>query len=59
MKNKYGSCEFLVLSFGLCNTPSMFTTFMNSIFHEKLYEFVIYIDDILVYFKTIKNMGET
>jgi hypothetical protein len=56
MRTKYGSYEFLVMPFGLCNTLSTFTTFMNSIFHEKLDEFVIiYIDDILVYTKTTKK----
>ncbi len=34
----------------------MFTTFMNSISHEKLDELVlIFIDDILMYFKTIEK----
>ncbi len=52
MRTRYGSYEFLVMPFGLCNVPSMFTTFMDSIFHEKLDGFVIiYIDDILVYSK--------
>ncbi len=37
----------------------MFTTFMNSIFHEKLHEFVIiYIDDIVVYSKIIEEQVE-
>jgi len=48
--------EFLVMPFKLCNGPLMFTTFMNFIFLEKLYEFVIiYIDDNLVYSKTIEE----
>jgi hypothetical protein len=52
MRIRDGSYELLVMPFGLCNIPSMFTTFMNSIFHEKLDKFVIiYIDDILVYSK--------
>ncbi len=52
MKTRYGSYEFLVMPFGLCNILLMFTTLMNSIFHEKLDDFVIiYIDDILVYSK--------
>jgi hypothetical protein len=37
----------------------MFTTLMNLIFHEKLDEFmIIYIDDILVYFKMAKEHAE-
>ncbi len=53
MKIDYGLYEFLMMPFGLCNAPSTFTTFMNSIFHEKLDEFmIVYIDDILVYSKT-------
>jgi hypothetical protein len=46
--------EFLVILFGLCNAPLAFTTFMKSIFHYKLNEIVIiYIDDILVYSKSV------
>ncbi len=57
MKTRYGSYEFLVMPFGLCNVPSTFTTFiMNSIFHKKLDEFMIlYIDDILVCSKITKE----
>ncbi len=56
MKTMYGSYEFLVMPFKLCSAPLMFTTFMNFIFHEKLYEFMtIYLDDNLVYSKTIEE----
>jgi hypothetical protein len=56
MRTRYNTYEFLVMQFGLCNTPSTFTTLMNSIFHEKFNEFMsIYIDDILVYSKFIKE----
>jgi hypothetical protein len=56
MRTRYNSYKFLVMPFGLCNTPSPFTTLMNSIFHEKLDEFIIiYIDDILVYSKSAKE----
>jgi hypothetical protein len=59
MRTRYGSCEFLMMPFELCNTSLTFTTLMNSIFHEKLNEFVIiYIDDILVYSKMTKKHVE-
>jgi hypothetical protein len=45
-----------MMPFKLCDVSSSFTTFMNFIFHEKLNEFVIiYIDDILVYSKTVEE----
>jgi hypothetical protein len=56
MRTKYGFYEFLVMSFGLCNALSTFTTLMNLIFHEKLNEFIIiYMDDILVYSKSMEK----
>jgi len=59
MRTKYGSYKFLVMPFRLCNVLLTFTTFMNSNFHEKLDEFmIIYIDDVLVYFKTMKEHVE-
>jgi hypothetical protein len=51
--------KILMMPFGLCNVPLMFTTLMNLIFHEKLDEFtIIYIDDIFVYFKMTKEHVE-
>ncbi len=56
IKIKYDICKFLVMPFGLCNAPSTFITFNNSILHDKLDEFVIiYIDDILVYSKFVQE----
>ena len=58
-QTRYGSFEFLVMPFGLCNAPATFTTTMNNIFHEYLDDFVIiYIDDILVYSKTAEEHAE-
>ena len=55
----YGSFEFLVMPFKLCNTPATFTTLINNIFHEYLDDFVIiYINDILVYLKTAEEHTE-
>ncbi len=60
MKTKYGSYEFLVMPLRLCNVLSTFMTLVNSIFHEKLDEFmIIYIDDILVYSKKRRSMQNT
>jgi len=48
-----------MMPFGLCNAPSMFTTLMNSIFHEKLDKFmIIYIDDIFVYSRIVEEHVE-
>ena len=58
-QTRYGSFEFLVMPFGLCNAPATFTTLMNNIFHKYLDDFVIiYIDDILMYLKMRKEHVE-
>ncbi len=44
------------MQFELCNALSTFMTLMNSIFHEKLDEFVtIYIDYILMYSRIVEE----
>jgi uncharacterized membrane protein len=56
---KYHSCGLLMMPFGLRNVSPTFTTFMNFIFHDKLNEFIIvYIDDILIYFKFVEKHVE-
>jgi hypothetical protein len=56
---RYGSYEFLVLPFRLCNAPSTFTTLINTIFQEEMDDFVIiYIDDILVYSKMAEDHAQ-
>jgi hypothetical protein len=53
---RYGFYEFFVMLFELCNAPSIFTTFMNTIFREEMDNLVIiYIDEILVYSKTVED----
>ena len=48
----YGLYEYLVMSFGLTNTPAFFMYLMNSVFMMELDVcVVVFIDDILVYSK--------
>uniref|UniRef100_A0A3B1IMZ3 Gypsy retrotransposon integrase-like protein 1 n=1 Tax=Astyanax mexicanus TaxID=7994 RepID=A0A3B1IMZ3_ASTMX len=45
-----GHYEYLVMSYGLANAPSVFQCFMNDVFRDMIGQFVVvFIDDILVY----------
>ena len=56
---RYGLYEYTVMSFGLTNAPAYFMYLMNKVFMEYLDKFVVvFIDDILVYFKTKEHHSE-
>jgi hypothetical protein len=56
---RYGLYEYLVMSFGLTNVPEHYMYLMNSIFMPELDKFiVVFIDDTLVYSKTMKEHEE-
>ncbi|GBG61232.1 hypothetical protein CBR_g19764 [Chara braunii] len=58
-KTRYGTYEYLVMPFGLCNTPGTFQTEMHRIFRPYLDKFmVVYLDDILVFSKTTREHAE-
>ena len=51
---RYGSYEFLVMSFGLTNGPTTFCNLMNDVMFDYFDTFVVvYLDDIVVYSKTL------
>jgi hypothetical protein len=56
---RYGLYEYLVMSFGLTDAPAHFMYLMNYVFMLELDKFVVvFIDDILVYLKTMEEHEE-
>jgi hypothetical protein len=56
---RYGLYEYLIMSFGLTNAPAHFMYLMNSVFMPELDKFIVlFIDDILVYYKSEEERAE-
>jgi hypothetical protein len=56
---RYGLYEYLVMSFGLMNALAHLMYLMNSVFMPELDQFVVvFIDDILVYLKSMEEHEE-
>ncbi|KAF8761431.1 hypothetical protein RHS01_00017 [Rhizoctonia solani] len=55
-RTKYGLFEYLVMPFGLTNAPAAFQHFMNDLFRDLIdVTVVIYLDDILIFWKNLRN----
>ena len=52
-----GAYKPLIMFFGLCNSPAMFQTMMNDIFHD-MPTVIVYIDNILIFTKTEEGHDE-
>ena len=56
---RHGQYEFLRMPFGLCGAPATFQRLMNLILRkENWINYVIYLDDILIFGKTIKEHNQ-
>nr|GEW36718.1 putative reverse transcriptase domain-containing protein [Tanacetum cinerariifolium] len=58
-RTRYGYYEFQVMPFGLTNAPTVFMDLMKRVYKPYLDKFVIiFIDDILIYSKSVKEHAE-
>ena len=59
-RTRHGHFEFIVMLFGLTNTPTAFMDLMHRVFQPYLDRFVmVFVDDILIYSKSDEIMRVT
>ena len=57
LRTRYGHYEFVVVPFGLTNSPATFMCLMNSVFSRYLDKFIrVFLDDIIFILRMMKNM---
>ena len=58
-KTPLGLFEPTVMTFGLCNTPATFQTFMNNIFEDMIDagQVVVYLDNILIFSEQLPTLN--
>lgn len=50
---QFGTFQFTVMPFGLCNAPATFQRLMDEVLHDELWKFVVvYLDDLNIYSRT-------
>jgi hypothetical protein len=55
-KTHYDHLKYVVMPFGLNNTPLIFQHLMNNVFHEHFDDFMVYyIDDIFIFSKNMED----
>jgi len=58
-RTRYGHYEFVVVPFGLTNTPTTFVCLINNVLNKYLDKLtLVFVDDILVYSKTKEEHEE-
>ena len=58
-RSRYRHYEYVIMPFDVTNAPALFMDYMNKIFRSFLDKFVVvFIDDILIYFKTYEEHVE-
>ena len=57
-QTRYGSFQFRVLPFGLCNAPATFQRTMNNLLTPCREFAEVYIDDIIIHSRTLKEHAE-